>query len=69
MTNRVRELRKLRNLSQEDFGQAVGGVTRQTVASIEEGRYNPSLPLAFAIARFFNLNVEEVFLYNVDNPA
>jgi putative transcriptional regulator len=58
--NVVRELRSTRGLSQADLGGALG-VSRQTVNSIETGRYLPSLPLAMTIARFFELTVEEVF--------
>lgn len=60
MKNVVRELRSARGLSQADLGGALG-VSRQTVNSIETGRYLPSLPLAIAIARFFDQAVEEVF--------
>lgn len=60
MKNTVRELRTTRDLSQADLGSALG-VSRQTVNSIETGRYLPSLPLAIAIARFFDQSVEEVF--------
>lgn len=61
MENRVRELRLLQELSQAQLGDALG-VSRQTVNSIENGRYLPSLPLAFAIARFFRSTVEQIFL-------
>ena len=60
MKNVVRQLRGARDLSQADLGAALG-VSRQTVNSIETGRYLPSLPLAIAIARFFGTTVEEVF--------
>jgi putative transcriptional regulator len=60
MRNSVRELRKVRTLSQADLASAVG-VSRQTINSIETGRYLPSLPLAIAMARFFESTVEEVF--------
>lgn len=60
MKNVVRQLRGARDLSQADLGAALG-VSRQTVNSIETGRYLPSLPLAIAIARFFETTVEEVF--------
>ena len=60
MKNVVRNLRSGRGLSQADLGTALG-VSRQTVNSIETGRYLPSLPLAIAIARFFDTRVEEVF--------
>jgi putative transcriptional regulator len=58
--NSVRELRKDRTLSQADLATAMG-VSRQTINSIETGRYLPSLPLAIALARFFDTTVEEVF--------
>ena len=60
MKNRVRELREQAGLSQAEMGAAVG-VSRQTINSIERGRYLPSLPLAFQLARFFNASIEEVF--------
>jgi putative transcriptional regulator len=58
--NRVREMRTQRSLSQVDLAAALG-VSRQTVISIETGRYSPSLPLAFEIARFFDSTVDEMF--------
>jgi putative transcriptional regulator len=60
MRNRVRELRQQHGLSQAALGTVLG-VSRQTVNSIETGRYLPSLPLAMAIARHFDLIVEEIF--------
>ena len=60
MRNRVREQRLQRGLSQAAVAAALG-VSRQTVISIENGRYLPSLPLAFRIARFFDLTVEKMF--------
>lgn len=60
MRNDVRELRESAGLSQGALGEALG-VSRQTVNSIETGKYDPSLPLAIAIARFFNSTVEEIF--------
>jgi len=60
MRNVVRHLRQTRGLSQAALGEALG-VSRQTVNSIETGRYLPSLPLAIAVARFFDTTVEEVF--------
>ena len=60
MRNVVRQLRLTRGLSQAALGEALG-VSRQTVNSIETGRYLPSLPLAIALARFFDTTVEEVF--------
>lgn len=60
MDNSVRELRAAQSLSQGQLADAVG-VSRQTINAIETGRYLPSLPLAFALARFFSSTVEEVF--------
>lgn len=62
MENRVEELRKKLGLNQEDFAKAIQ-VSRQTVSSIETGKYNPSLELAFTIADFFDKKIEEVFLH------
>ena len=61
MKNRVRELRTQSGLSQADLGDELG-VSRQTINSIENGRYLPSLPLALAIARCFETTVEEIFI-------
>lgn len=58
--NRVRELREQAGLSQAELGAGVG-VSRQTINSIERGRYLPSLPLAFQLARYFDTSIEEVF--------
>ncbi len=60
MKNYIRELRKQMKLSQEELAMAVG-VTRQTIISIENERYTASLALAYKIARFFSLCIEEVF--------
>ena len=60
MKTRIRELRKAHKLSQEELAEAVG-TTRQTITSIEVGKYTASLPLAWKIARFFGLTIEEVF--------
>jgi putative transcriptional regulator len=60
MKNDVRELREARALSQGDLAKGLG-VSRQTVNAIETGKYLPSLPLAFAIGRFFGRTVEEIF--------
>lgn len=60
MTNEVRELRERRGLSQGQLAQELR-VSRQTVNAIETGRYLPSLPLAFAIARYFDRPIEEIF--------
>ena len=60
MKTRIPELRKQRKLSQEELARAVG-VTRQTITSLEVGKYTASLVLAYRIARYFNLSIEEVF--------
>ncbi|HEX3750679.1 MAG TPA: helix-turn-helix transcriptional regulator [Streptosporangiaceae bacterium] len=65
MKNLVREMRTAQRLSQADLGQAVN-VSRQTVIAIERGRYLPSLPLAIALARFFSITVEELFVIEED---
>lgn len=61
MKNRVEELRKARKLSQDEFAKAIR-VSRQTVSSIETGKYNPSLELAFIISDFFEMAIEEIFI-------
>ena len=60
MKNRLEELRKQRAIRQEDLAQALG-VSRQTVISLEQGKYNPSLALAFKLARYFGLPIEAIF--------
>ena len=60
MKTKIRELRKQRKLSQEELAEAVG-TTRQTITSIEVGKYIASLPLAYKIARYFGRSIEEVF--------
>ena len=60
MKNRLEQLRKQRVIRQEDLAQALG-VSRQTVISLEKGKYNPSLALAFKLARYFGLPIEDIF--------
>ncbi len=62
MENKVEAFRKELGLNQEEFAKAIR-VSRQTVSSIENGKYNPSLELAFTIADFFDKKIEEVFLH------
>ena len=62
MDNRISALRKARRISQAELADAVG-VTRQTIISLENGRYNASLLLAHKIARYFGLTIEDVFLF------
>ncbi len=66
MQNNVEKMRKLRDLSQEQLGEALG-VSRQTIISIEKGKYNPSLDLAFRMARFFETPIEEIFIYEEES--
>lgn len=62
MENKVEELRKCIGLNQEDLAKALK-VSRQTISSIETGKYNPSLELAFAISNYFDKPIEEIFIY------
>ena len=62
MKNRIEEIRKARGIRQEEFAKQMG-VSRQTISSLETGRYNPSIQLAYKIARYFDLTIEEVFLF------
>ena len=62
MKNRLEELRKQRGIKQEDLASALE-VSRQTIGSLENGRYNPSIILAFKIARFFEMLIEDIFIY------
>ncbi len=61
MINRLKDLRAERNWTQADLAQHAG-VSRQTINAIEKGKFEPSLPLAFRLARLFNLKIEEIFL-------
>ena len=62
LKNRVEQLRKESGLNQDDFAKLLR-VSRQTISSIETGKYNPSLELAFAISDFFGKQIEEIFIY------
>ena len=62
MTNKIAQLRKEQRISQAELADAVD-VTRQTIISLENGRYNASLLLAHRIAKYFDLTIEEVFLF------
>ncbi len=62
MNNRLEEIRKQRNIKQEDLA-VVLEVSRQTISSLENGRYNPSIVLAFKIAKYFGMSIEEIFIY------
>lgn len=65
MKNKLEEIRKAKGITQEELANALE-VSRQTVGSLENGRYNPSIILAFKIARFFDVSIEEVFIYEED---
>ena len=67
MKNQLEELRRQHAIRQEDLAQALG-VSRQTVISLEKGKYNPSLALAFKLARYFNLTIEDIFDDSDDCP-
>lgn len=62
MKNRLEEIRKERGIKQEELALSLG-VSRQTIGSLENGRYNPSITLAFKIARYFGMTIEEIFIY------
>ena len=65
MKNRLEELRKERGIKQEQLASVLE-VSRQTISSLEKGRYNPSIQLAFKIARYFEMSIEEIFIYEED---
>lgn len=62
MKNKIEHIRKERGILQEDFAKALG-VSRQTISSLENGRYNPSILLAHKIAKFFDMAIEDVFIF------
>jgi putative transcriptional regulator len=66
MKNRLEELRKKAGITQEELADRLE-VSRQTINSLECGRYNPSINLAFRLARFFGVTIEELFVYGEDN--
>ena len=63
MKNRIEAIRKERGIRQEEFAKSLG-VSRQTISSLENGRYNPSILLAHRIATFFGMTIEEVFIFD-----
>ena len=65
MKNRIEEIRKAKGIRQEDFAKAMG-VSRQTISSLETGRYNPSINLAYKISKYFGMIIEEVFIFEED---
>ncbi|MBL3896128.1 helix-turn-helix transcriptional regulator [Bifidobacterium longum] len=62
MKNRLEEIRKKRGIKQEELAAALE-VSRQTIGSLENGRYNPSIILAFKLARYFDMSIEDIFIY------
>lgn len=66
MQNRIQELRKSRKITQSELADAVN-VTRQTIISLENGRYNASLILAHKIAQFFDVSIEEIFIFDEED--
>jgi putative transcriptional regulator len=68
LKNRLEELRKERGIKQEELAEKLE-VSRQTIGSLENGRYNPSIILAIKIARFFSMSVEEIFIYEEEESC
>lgn len=66
MKNKLEEIRKQKGIKQEELADAMG-VSRQTISSLENGRYNPSVILAIKLARYFRLRVEDIFIYEETN--
>jgi putative transcriptional regulator len=66
LKNKLEEIRKQKGIKQEELADAMG-VSRQTISSLENGRYNPSVILAIKLARYFGLNVEDIFIYEETN--
>ena len=62
MENRIEEIRKARGVNQEELAKALG-VSRQTISSLENGRYNPSIELAYKLSKYFGMTIEEVFIF------
>ena len=63
METKLKVYRAMKDITQEELARAIG-VTRQTIIAIEKGDYNPSLELAFKVARYFEANIEDIFIYN-----
>ena len=62
MKNRIEDLRNGMNLKQDELAKVMG-VSRQTISSLENGRYNPSITLAYKLARFFDMTIEDIFIF------
>ena len=65
MKNKIEAIRKERGIRQEEFAKHMG-VSRQTISSLENGRYNPSILLAYKIAKYFGMTIEDVFIFEED---
>ena len=65
MKNRVEEIRNIKGIKQDELGKMLG-VSRQTISSLENGRYNPSIMLAYKIAKLFDMTIEEIFIFEED---
>lgn len=68
MKNRLEDIRKAHGLNQEELAHALK-VSRQTISSLEKGRYNPSIILAFKIARYFHMAIEDIFIYEEEEES
>ena len=66
LKNKIEEIRKEKGIRQEEFAKSMG-VSRQTISSLENGRYNPSILLAYKIARYFDMTIEEVFCFDEED--
>lgn len=66
MKNRIEAIRKERGIKQDEIAKAMG-VSRQTISSLENGRYNPSITLAYKIAKYFNMTIEELFIFEEED--
>ena len=66
MKNKIEEIRKEKGIKQEDFAKLMG-VSRQTISSLETGKYNPSIFLAYKIAKYFEMTIEEVFIFDQEH--
>ena len=62
MKNRIEEIRNIKGIKQDELGKMLG-VSRQTISSLENGRYNPSIMLAYKIAKLFDMTIEEIFIF------
>ena len=66
MKNRIEQIRKEKGIRQEEFAKSMG-VSRQTISSLENGRYNPSIILAYKIAKYFEMTIEDVFVFEEED--